>query len=80
MKTKIYNYISRSSFLIIFLLFSILNISCGQNKISNQTKSDKIDKLVSLYSGYEGFNGSILVAHEGKLKWYFQVFWNCKYL
>ncbi|MCF6347321.1 MAG: serine hydrolase [Flavobacteriaceae bacterium] len=65
MKTN--NHISKSIFLIIFLLFSILNTSCGQNKISKQTKSDKINELVSLYADYEEFNGSVLVVNKGKV-------------
>ena len=52
------------------LLFLItINVSCNsQTKaIVTSDKADKIDELVSLYSDYEGFNGSILVAHEGKV-------------
>ena len=58
------------SFLLIFIVF--LTTSCnGQSNTSsestNNIKSDKIEELISLYSNYEGFNGSVLVAHEGKV-------------
>ena len=43
------------------LFFTTINI------LFSQTKIDKIDELISLYSDYEGFNGSVLVAHEGKI-------------
>jgi CubicO group peptidase (beta-lactamase class C family) len=51
-----------------FLL--IINSSCGQNEnkqVIETGKADKINELVSLYADYEGFNGSVLVAHEGKV-------------
>jgi CubicO group peptidase (beta-lactamase class C family) len=61
---------------LIILLALLVNSCNGQSNSStkknnpksvNKTKVDKIDELVSLYSDYEGFNGSLLVAHKGKV-------------
>ena len=65
------NIINKITIFGIVVFFTAINISCGQtNKTDNinaNNKAEKIDELVSLYSDYEGFNGSILVAHDGKV-------------
>ncbi len=53
-----------------FSLLTLINVSCAQNKnekVVEINKANKINELISLYTDYEGFNGSILVAHEGKI-------------
>jgi len=65
------NIVPRKITLLGFFIFSILiNVSCAQapnKKELDNDKVSKIDELISLYSDYDGFNGSVLVAHEGKI-------------
>jgi len=67
-------YLFLPAYFLIIVLF--LSISCNGQSNSNtpksakpidKTKIDKIDKIIRLYSENAGFNGSVLVAHNGKL-------------
>ncbi|WP_250436048.1 serine hydrolase [Hanstruepera flava] len=60
----------RLTVLIITLNLLVMGSSCSQETTSapsTDDKAHKIDSLISLYADYEGFNGSVLVAHEGKV-------------
>jgi len=46
---------------ILFLLFVLINYSCGQTKI------DKLDALIGAYAQEGQFNGSVLVAEDGNI-------------
>jgi len=57
-------------FLGCFMLPVLINLSCAEPRNgegNNNEKITKINELISLYADYEGFNGSVLVAHEGKV-------------
>ena len=58
---------------LLILVISFITSCNGQSNSNNNTTStdrikvEKINELVSLYSEYDGFNGSVLVAHKGKI-------------
>lgn len=61
---------TKSVLFLVITLFVLISNSCGQTNSENHKISsypDKINELVSLYAEYDGFNGSVLVAHEGKI-------------
>lgn len=57
----------------IFLLLSLLPVSCGQAQTKNKgqeyagEKGEQIDKLISAYAEGGNFNGSVLVAQKGEI-------------
>ncbi|MDW3652819.1 MAG: serine hydrolase [Bacteroidia bacterium] len=58
--------------LISLLTFFFLASCQGESQLKAQneklsSKAEQIENLIGLYSDYGGFNGSVLVAHEGKI-------------
>lgn len=49
------------------VLIIVFNTSSGYAKTNTISKVDKINDLISRYADYGKFNGSVLVAHEGKV-------------
>ena len=68
------SYLLSQVYFLIIIMF--LSTSCNGQTNSNteknaksieQTKIEKIDEIIRLYSENAGFNGSVLVAHNGKV-------------